>query len=90
MQEIKTITDLVWDYFIEHPEEELSTTKVFKALSIKYKKPKIRYNGVNAAIYRFYLQGKIFKTSRGIYVLKYPLAHGQLKIGDIESEEGDE
>jgi len=82
-QEIKTITDLVWDYFNEHPEKELSPDMVFKALTNKHKKLKINYSSINSAIYRFHLQKTIFRTSRGRYALKLPLSKGQLKIDDI-------
>lgn len=87
MNEIKTITDLVLDYFEEHPEEELTPTMVFKGLSNKNKKLKISYDGINSAIYRFYISKRIFKISRGIYILKLPLAHGQLRIEDITKPE---
>lgn len=83
MDEIKDITDLVLDYFNEHPEEELTPTTVFKELSNKYKKLKITYNGINSAIYRFYIAKRISKVSRGRYILKLPLAQGQLKFDDI-------
>ena len=82
-QEIKTITDLVWDYFNKHPEKELSPDMVFKALSNKHKNLKINYSSINSAINRFHLQKAIFRTSRGKYSLKLPLSKGQLKIDDI-------
>ncbi len=82
-QEIKTITDLVLDYFNEHPEEELSPDMVFKALTNKHKKIKIHYSSVNSAINRFHLQKMILRTSRGKYALKPPLSRGQLKIDDV-------
>ncbi len=83
VQDIKTITDLVLDYFNEHPEKELSPDMVFKALTSKHKKLKINYSSVNSAIYRFRLQKTILRTSRGKYALKPPLSKGQLKIDDV-------
>jgi hypothetical protein len=82
-QEIKTITDLVWDYFNEHPEKELSPDMVFIALTNKHKKLKINYSSINSAINRFHLQKIIFRTSRGKYSLKLPLSRGQLRIDDV-------
>lgn len=89
-QDIKTITDLVWDYFNDYPEDELTPNKVFKALRVKYRKLKIKYSSINSAIYRFRLQGRIFRTSRGTYVLKIPLSEGQLRIDDIIKSEANE
>lgn len=86
-QEIKTITNFVMDYFNDHPEKELSPNMVFKALSVKYRKIQIRYSSINSAINRFCLQGKIFRTFRGKYVLKLPLSDGQLRIDDIKEPE---
>jgi len=87
MDEIKAITDLVRDYFNKRPEEELTPTTVLKGLSNKYTKLKITYNGINSAIYRFYIAKRISKSSRGRYTLKLPLAPGQLRIDNITKSE---
>ena len=47
-------SDLVWNYFHEHPSEEVTPKKLAQKLDIKY-------NTANSAINRLYISGKIKK-----------------------------
>jgi len=69
-------SDIVWDYFIKHPHEEISPNKLAKLLNMNY-------NTVNSAINRYYISGKIKKIRRGVYVLKPPLTKGQTILSEV-------
>ena len=68
-------SDIVWDYFIKHPREEITPRKLADIL-------RINYNTVNSAINRYYISGKIKKMNRGAYVLIPPLSKGQTILGE--------
>jgi len=68
-------SDIVWDYFIKHPREEITPRKLSDIL-------RINYNTVNSAINRYYISGKIKKMNRGAYVLLPPLSKGQTILGE--------
>ena len=68
-------SDIVWDYFIKHPREEITPRKLADIL-------RINYNTVNSAINRYYISGKIKKMNRGAYVLLPLLSKGQTILGE--------
>ncbi len=68
-------SDIVWDYFVKHPNEEITPKKLAKIL-------KINYNTVNGAINRYYISKKIKKMKRGAYVLLPPLSEGQTTLSE--------
>jgi hypothetical protein len=73
-------SDLVWNYFHEHPSEEVTPKKLAQKLDIKY-------NTANSAINRLYLGRKIEKKSRGVYVLFPPLPKGQTTLDEVIRED---
>jgi hypothetical protein len=62
-------SELVWDYFLKNPHEEITP----KGLALKLNS---NYNTVNSAINRLYISGKIIKKKRGKYILS-ELPRGQ-------------
>ena len=73
-------SDLVWNYFNEHPSEEMTPKKLAQKLGINY-------NTANSAINRLYISGKIKKKSRGVYVLFLSLSKGQTTLDEIIRED---
>ncbi len=73
--ELLNKSDIVWDYFVKHPHEEITPKKLAKILNINY-------NTVNGAINRYYISGKIKKMKRGAYVLRPPLSKGQTTLSE--------
>lgn len=73
-------SDLVWNYFHEHPSEEVTPKKLAQKLDIKY-------NTANSAINRLYISGKIEKKMRGVYVLFPPLPKGQATLDEVLRED---
>ncbi len=67
-------SDLVWDYFSEHPYEEITPKVLAQKLGSNY-------NTVNSAINRLYISGRIKKKERGIYILS-ELPKGQTTFGN--------
>ena len=72
-------SDRVWNYFCEHPSEEVTPKKLAQKLDIKY-------NTANSAINRLYISGKIKKKMRGVYVL-FPLPKGQATLDEVLRED---
>ena len=75
-KELFNKSDIVWEYFNDHPYEEITPT-------ILAKKLKFNYNTVNGAINRLYISGKINKNMRGVYMLFTPIAKGQATLVDV-------
>ncbi|VVB53823.1 Uncharacterised protein [uncultured archaeon] len=73
--ELLNKSDIVWDYFVKHPHEEITPKKLSKTL-------KINYNTVNSEINRYYISGKIKKMRRGVYVLLPLLSKGQTTLSE--------
>lgn len=69
-------SDIVWDYFMKHPYEEITPNELSKKL-------KINYNTVNSAINRYYISKKIQKVGRGVYMLKLPMIKGQKILSEM-------
>lgn len=61
-KELFNKSDIVWDYFSNHPYEEIAPKGLAQKLNLNY-------NTVNSAINRLYISGKIKKKERGIYIL---------------------
>lgn len=68
-------SDIVWDYFVKHPNEEITPKNLARIL-------KINYNTVNSAINRYYISGRIKKTERGVYILLPQLSKGQTTLSE--------
>lgn len=68
-------SDIVWDYFSNHPYEEITPKSLAQKLNLNY-------NTVNSAINRLYISRKIKKKERGIYILLYDLPKGQTTFGN--------
>ncbi|MEA3324911.1 MAG: hypothetical protein U9Q37_07215 [Euryarchaeota archaeon] len=73
-------SDLVWNYFHEHPSEEVTPKKLAQKLDINY-------NTANSAINRLYISGKIKKKMRGVYVLFPSLPRGQVTLDELLRED---
>ena len=73
-------SDRVWNYFHEHPSEEVTPKKLSQKLDINY-------NTVNSAINRLYISRKIKKKTRGVYVLIPPLPKGQATLDELLRED---